>query len=480
MKFTGFVLLFRYLRLNDFSEDTMKNNAFPGLVGITGLFILLFQGLNPPSAYAQPNVVFILADDLGWSQTSAYGSQYYKTPNIDRIASEGVRFTDAYSAAAICSPTRAAILTGKSPARLHLTDYIPGATHANAVLRVPAWQKFLPLEETTLAEVFRDEGYHTALFGKWHLSPEKFGPRAAPFYPDKQGFQEFFVIDKPEKGDDPEGDPHKSDSIGTRAVRFIRQNASTPFFLFLAFSAIHNPLMARSDDIAHWQKSVGSDTATRNPIIAAMLSRMDRNIGHVLAVLDELRLARNTVVIFYSDNGGLASDASQAPLRAGKGHLYEGGIRVPLLIRWTGVIREGRVSGQLVSSCDFMPTFCELLSVPSPESIDGISLLPLLRDEKVHEERTLFWHYPHYHSVGMRPGGAMRSGRWKLIENFEKSLTGDAASAFELYDLKNDFGEQRDLSTRHPEVVLTLSKKLETWRRDVGAQLPVASVDAKY
>ncbi len=433
----------------------------------------MFAGLHASCTYAQPNVVFILADDLGWSQTSAYGSDYYKTPNIDRIASEGLRFTNAYSAAAICSPTRASILTGKSPARLHLTDYIPGAIPENAVLRIPEWQKFLPLEEITLAEVFRDRDYRTALFGKWHLSREKFGPRAIPYYPDKQGFQDFFVIDKPTKDDDPEADPHKSDSIGTRAVRFIRRHAERPFFLFLSFSAIHNPLMERREDIAYWQESVGSDTAARNPVIAAMLSRMDRNIGHVLAVLDELHLVRNTIVIFYSDNGGLASDASQAPLRAGKGWLYEGGIRVPLLIRWPGVIRAGTTSGALVSSYDFMPTFCELLNAPSPAGIDGISLLPLLRDEKALEQRTLFWHYPHYHSVGMRPGGAVRSGRWKLLENFEESLTGKGASAFELYDLKNDPGEKQDVSSRHPEVVMRLSKRLAGWRRHVGAQLPV-------
>jgi len=431
----------------------------------------LFSGANP--RVSQPNVVFILADDLGWKQTSAYGSNYYRTPNIDQLAREGIRFNNAYSAAAICSPTRASIMTGKYPARLHLTDFIPGSNNAKTKLKQPDWQMFLPLNEITIAEIFKEKGYRTALFGKWHLSREKFGPEGLAYYPDKQGFDDSFVIDKPEKTDNPEIDPHKSDSIGNTSVRFIRKNVNRPFFLFASFSAIHNPLMDSADSIAHWKNIPGSDQPENNPVIAAMLSRMDRNIGKILQTLKELNLAENTLVIFFSDNGGLASDATQTPLRNGKGWLYEGGIRVPLIIRWPQTIKKGQVSNEIVASYDFLPTFCELTGAKLPDNIDGISLLSLLRKEKKLPERSLFWHYPHYHSVGMTPGGAIRSGKWKLIENYEKSLEGQTDQAFELYDLDNDLNESNNVVAKHPGLVLELAKKLQDWRKNIGAQMPL-------
>ena len=218
-----------------------------------------------------PNVIFILADDLGWAQTGAYGSEYYYTPNIDRLAAEGIRFTNAYSAATVSSPTRASILTGKYPARLHLTDFIPGSNPDRFPLLTPEWQKFLPLEEFTLGELFKSQGYRTAMFGKWHVSREKFGPESLPFNPDKQGFDEHIVIDKPDRKTDPEHDPHKSDSVGNRSVEFLYENVNNPFFLFVSFSAIHDPLVERADSIAMWEKVKGSDKPETNPIIAALL-----------------------------------------------------------------------------------------------------------------------------------------------------------------------------------------------------------------
>lgn len=420
-----------------------------------------------------PNVIFILADDLGLMQTSAYGSDYYRTPNIDKLTREGIRFSNAYSAAAISSPTRASIMTGKYPARLHLTDYIPGSSNPNTLLKQPDWQKFLPLEETTIAEIFKEKGYRTALFGKWHLSREKFGPESLPHYPDKQGFDDYFIIDKPGENDDPESDPHKSDSIGNTSVRFIRENAGRPFFLFTSFSAIHNPLMEKADSIAYWKNVPGSDKPENNPVIAAILSRMDRNIGKILKTLDELNLTKNTMVIFYSDNGGLVGDALQTPLRKGKGWLYEGGIRVPLIIRWPEEIEKGKVCEEPVSSSDFLPTFCDLIKVNQPEDIDGVSLLPLLREGIPWPERDIYWHYPHYHNVGMTPGGAIRSGKWKLIEYFEKSLSGQSDRAYELYDLDNDPGETEDLANSQQAIVLDMAAKLQHWRDQTGAQMPV-------
>lgn len=440
-----------------------------------------------------PNVIFILADDYGWAQSGAYGSDYYHTPNIDRLAAEGVRFTDAYTAAAICSPTRASIMTGKYPARLNLTDFIPGNRRDIYPLTQPEMQQFLPLEEITLGNLFNNQGYNTAFFGKWHLSPVKFGPESLPFYPDKQGFDNYFVIDKPCGNTQPEFDPHKSDRIGDTSVDFIRENADDPFFLLMSFSAIHDPLVERADSIAMWRDRPGSEKPENNPIIATMLSRLDRNVGKVLDVLDELMLSENTIVVFYSDNGGLAENnvvyymdyypegeemeiAKQKPLRKGKGWLYEGGIRVPLVIRWPGVINRGWVSNEVVSSYDFMPTFCELLETKPAPGVDGVSFLSHIKTGELLPERNHYWHYPHYHNQsGMLPAGVVRSGKWKLIEWYEKSILDTGEPVFELYDLENDIGETVDLTQTEKEITKKLSEELARWRREINAQMPVSN-----
>ncbi len=448
----------------------MNKIVFPGFLLLTAFLADDLQARNSQP----PNVVFILADDLGWVQTSAYGSKYYKTPHIDRLAKEGVRFTQAYSAAAICSPTRASIMTGKYPARLHLTDFIPGdASNEGRILKQPDWQMFLPLEETTIAEVFRSKGYRTAIFGKWHLSREKFGPEALPHYPDKQGFDEYFVIDKPGSADDPEADAHRSDSIGNTSVRFIRSQAGNPFFLFTSFSAIHRPLLEKADTVAKWKRMAGSNLPENNPVIGAMMARMDRNVGKILRTLDELDLAKETIVIFCSDNGGLLADALQTPLRKGKGWLYEGGIRVPVIIRWPGVVKAGSLSREVIGTWDFMPTFCALTGAALPPNVDGTNLLPLLQKGKSLPERDVFWHYPHYHSTGMTPGSAVRSGKWKLIEFYEKSLTGQTGTAFELYNLETDPGETTNLAGEMTGLRKKLAGKLSHWRSAMGAQMPV-------
>ena len=447
----------------------MKNIAYFLLLSLIQILMLTeCEKAEPP-----PNVIFILADDLGWVQSGAYGSTYYHTPNIDRLAEEGLKFTDAYAAGPVCSPTRASIMTGKYPARLHLTDFISGNSRDIYPLSQPEWQKFLPLEEYTLGELFRDQGYRTAIFGKWHLSPEKFGPESLPFNPDKQGFDEHFVIDKPDSKTNPEHDPHSSDSIGNRSVQFIRENAGRPFFLFASFSAIHNPLMEKKDSITMWAAREGSDQPVNNPVVAAMLSRMDRNIGKMLDALDETNLADRTLVIFFSDNGGLESDADQTPLRNGKGWLYEGGIREPLIFRWPGVIPAGSISNGVVLSTDFMPTFCDLLNIESGPEHDGISILSHLKSGTSLPERSLFWHYPHYHSgTGMLPGGAIRKGRYKLIEWYENQMLKDGEGAYELFDMENDISEAVNLVDSLPAVVKELADELENWRKEVNAQMP--------
>lgn len=443
-------------------------NLFSAAVSL-GLLPLISCSRKPEDQ--KPNIIFILADDFGWAQTGVYGSDYYHTPNIDRLAAEGMRFTNAYAACSVSSPTRASILTGKYPARLHLTDFIAGNNRNDYPLSQPDWKKFLPLEEVTMAEVIKKRGYKTAMFGKWHLSPTKFGPESLPYNPDKQGFDEHFVIDKPNRTTDPEHDPHKSDSIGNRSIEFLGENAGNPFFLFVSFSAIHNPLMEKADSIASWKKVSGSDKPENNPVIAAMLSRMDRNIGKILDAVARLNLDKKTMVIFFSDNGGLGSDAKQSPLREGKGWLYEGGIRVPLIVRWPGVVKEGSVSSEIVSSIDFMPTLCDLLNADKIPYVDGISLLSHLKTRVPLPERNLFWHYPHYHNGP--PCGAVRSGKWKLIEWYENSLLETGKPAFELYDLENDISESVNLADSLKTLTMKLSGDLQRWRESVNAQMPV-------
>jgi len=451
------------------SDLFLMNIKFKVPLLVAGVAAVITSGCKKEEI--KPNIIFILADDLGWPQTGVYGSNYYRTPNIDRLASDGIRFTNAYAACSVSSPTRASIMTGKYPARLHLTDFIAGNPRNDYPLSQPEWQKFLPLEEVTMAEVIREQGYNTAIFGKWHLSVTKFGPESLPFYPDKQGFNQYFVSDKPDRNDNPEKDAHKSDSIGNTSVRFIKENKGNPFFLFVSFSAIHNPLMERADSIAKWKNVAGSEKPENNPVIAAMLATLDRNIGKIINAVDEAGLSKNTIIIFFSDNGGLETDAKQTPLRHGKGWLYEGGIREPLIIKWPGIIAGGSVSHEIVSSVDFMPTVCELLNVENKPQVDGISLLTHLKTGAPLPERNIYWHFPHYHNGP--PSAAVRSGKWKLIEWYEESILEGGNSAYELYDLENDISESVNLADSLKEVTIKLSDDLKKWREEVDAQMPV-------
>ncbi len=469
----------------------MRNKLTTLLIPI-GLPVVIFAGCEKQESL--PNVIFIFADDLGWAQSGAYGSTFYHTPNIDRLAENGIRFTDAYSAAAICSPTRASLMTGKYPARLRVTDFIPGDRPNIFPLSQPIMQGYLPVEEYTLGNLFNDAGYKTAFFGKWHLSKEKFGPVSLENYPDKQGFDEHFVIDKPDRQTNPEMDPHWTDLISNTSLEFIRNNQHHPFFLMMSFSAIHDPLIEKADSVRMWRENPLSDKPENNPIIAAMLSRLDRNVGRVLDKLDELNLTEQTMVIFYSDNGGLAQNnvvfyrdyypegealeiADQKPLKKGKAWLYEGGIRVPLVIKWPGRINKGRVSDEIVSSYDFLPTFSSLLVINLPSEVDGVSLLSHLKDETSLPERSHYWHYPHYHrQTGALPAGAIRENEWKLIEWFENSLLQTGEPAYELYNLDEDIGETNNLIEHELEIAQQLIDKLKSWRKEVNAQMPVKNI----
>lgn len=430
---------------------------------------------------SKPNIVFILADDLGYAQIESNGNKYYATPQIDRIATEGMRFTNAYSAAAICSPTRASIQTGKYPARLHLTDFIAGNNKVHP-LKEPQWQKHLPLEEITLAEEAKKAGYVTASFGKWHLSSHKKEPESLPFNPDKQGYDEHFVtfkpgVDKTRAWQKPELDGHNVDTITSRSIDFIERNKDKPFFLLIAHNTIHDPLMEHEETIQQYSDPSAIAKAENHPVLGAMVDRLDRSVGRVLDKLEESGLADNTMVIFFSDNGGLDKYAKQTPFRAGKGWLYEGGIRVPLIVRWPGKINAGVTTDAIISSTDFLPTFTDIWNAkPTNTDIDGRSFMKVLIDNKSHVHDTIFWHYPHYHGSGMLPAAAVRAGDYKLIEWYEQSLLTDE-DGLELYNLKDDPGEQNNLAADMPERTEALLQLLRDWQESVGAQLVVPNPD---
>jgi arylsulfatase A len=427
------------------------------------------------SIEGKPNFVFILIDDLGWADVGCYGSTFHETPNIDRLAQQGMRFTNAYAACPVCSPTRASIMTGRYPARLHLTDYIPGHKEPFAKLCRPEFRQELPLEEVTLAEALKPAGYVSACIGKWHLGGE-------PFFPEKQGFDlnfggsnsghppsYFYPYRLPGVGSGRPGE-YLTDRLTNEAEDFIAKNKDRPFFLYFAHYAVHTPLQAKQEMVARYQRSVKPGSRQKNPIYAAMIQSVDESVGRITAKLDELNIADRTIVFFMSDNGGLASVTSNAPLRAGKGTMYEGGIREPLIVRWPGAVRPGATCDVPVISTDFFPTMLEMVGLkPDPaRTLDGVSIGPLLKGTGAVRRDALYWHYPHYHPGGATPCGAVRQGDYKLIEFYENGR-------LELYNLKEDVGEANDLAGKMPDKAAELRMKLGDWRHAVDAQMPTTN-----
>jgi arylsulfatase A-like enzyme len=429
---------------------------------------------------APPNVVVILADDLGWADLGCYGSTFHRTPNLDALARGGRRFTQAYAPAPVCSPSRAGLMSGKHPARLHLTDWLPGRADmpSQRLLRPPIRPQ-LPAEEVTLAEAFRSRGYATGHVGKWHLGGAGFGPTDQGFEAnvggDESGSPRSYLAPYARNGRSmpgleaaPEGE-YLTDRLTDEAVKFIESNRERPFFLYLAHYAPHIPLVAKPELVARYPKWDGVPHGRQeNPIYAAMLQSLDEGVGRVVAALQETGLARRTIVVFTSDNGGLAvregphtPPTINAPLREGKGWLYEGGIRVPLIVSWPGAIAPG-VEPTPVTLIDLFPTL-NALSGGDGTAADGASLAALLNDGRPLPERPLHWHYPHYSNQGGRPGGAIRQGDWKLIEQYETGRR-------ELFHLGRDAGESRNLADSEPGRVADLAAKLAAWRQAVGAQ----------
>ncbi|MFO0925227.1 MAG: sulfatase [Pirellulales bacterium] len=456
---------------------------------VNGLVLLACIGLissTQANDAKKPNVIVILADDLGWTDLGCYGSDLHETPHLDGLAKSGMRFTQNYSACTVCSPTRAALLTGKYPARLHITDWIPGAMPENPKLLVPDWQKHLPLEELTLAEVFQGAGYRTASIGKWHLGTEE-------FYPTHHGFDlNIAGSDKPQPPtyfapwkiptleEGPDGS-YLTDRLADEAVRFIEANRDEPFFLYLPHFAVHTPIQGRADLVEKYKGKVRDTLRHKNPHYAAMVESLDQAVGKVLIKLEELQLDKNTIVVFTSDNGGLITrgTTTNQPLRYGKASAYEGGVRVPLIVRWPGQTKSASICDAPIITMDLFPTLvaCAGLAVPSNAGssaagpgCDGISIVPLLNGSQTLTDRTeLFWHYPHhqhYQLGGATPYSAIRSGDHKLIEFHNDGHV-------ELYHVRDDIGESKDLAKQQPELASQLHRRLQAWRQEVGAQMPL-------
>jgi arylsulfatase A len=507
---------------------------------LSGVLPLLITGGCTYKQSKPQNVIFFLVDDLGWADVTCYGSEFYETPNIDQLANEGVRFTSAYAACHVCSPTRASILTGKYPASINLTDWLPGR-------REFAFQRFsnadkiqqLPYEEITLAEALKTQGYATGIIGKWHLGEDPSNPMAHGFdmhipnwakgWPNAGYYAPFELEGIP----DAPGE-YLTDRLTDKALSFIENHADEPFFLYFSHFSVHDPIEGRPDIVEKYEEKLRSMPPPEgHPFIlegnpdspdfinpkdalkllekdeykgfsqlpnqmvkikqfqdnvqfAAMVESTDESLGRVMNKLKELGLDKNTIIIFFSDNGGMSAAnfgnpnrivhrgnldrnfaTSNLPLRGAKGWLYEGGIRVPLIIKWPEKGKKGIENDVPVTSPDFYPTIMEMLgfNVPEDQKVDGISITPLLKGRNSLNRNHIYWHFPHYSNHGMQsPGGAIRSGDYKLIEYFENNTV-------QLFNLKNDIGEEHDLAAVKPDIARKLQTELSRWRIEVDAQM---------
>jgi arylsulfatase A-like enzyme len=454
--------------------------------------ILACNKLFASTSEKKQNFVFFLVDDLGWTDAGCFGSGFYNTPNIDRLADQGIKFTDAYAACPVCSPTRASIMTGKYPARLDITNYFTGKKKGKLI---PApYINRLPLEEITIAEAFKDAGYKTFFAGKWHLGKKKYYPEHHGFDVNKGGNHTGLPVGgyfSPYLNQELENGPigeYLTDRLTEESARFIENNTDKPFMLFLSHYSVHVPLQAKKEMVDKFKtraaslpksdikkfKPEGKRKARQvqdHPVYAAMIESVDQSLGNIMDKLTELGLDQDTAIIFMSDNGGLStaegSPTSNTPLRAGKGWLYEGGIRVPMIISWPGQAKAGSVCNEPVTSTDFFPTMLDMAGVsPLPgQHIDGKSLVPLLTEERWPGREAIFWHYPHYSNQGGKPCAAVRCGDYKLIEFFEDGSK-------ELYDLRNDIGETNNLTKSMPEKAQKLSTLLHNWYKEVDAKMP--------
>lgn len=453
----------------------LNHRLYTGLIVVI-ICVACYGIFTVQSISAQPfNVVVMLADDLGAHDLGIDGSVWHETPHLDALAHRGVRFTCGYSACTVCSPSRAGLLTGRHPARLHLTDWIAGHDRPDAPLSPPNWTKQLVLGEITIAELLHASGYATASIGKWHLGdlPE-FGPLKQGFDCNRGGTHRgqppnYFAPYKISTlSDGPEGE-YLTDREASESVRFIQENQNSPFFLYVPFHAVHSPIQAKPNRIGEFKAKAAGARTQSTPAYAAMLSSLDDAVGRIVDALDDCKIFDSTLVIFTSDNGGLQGVTSNAPLRVGKGSAYEGGVRVPFIVAGQGISAPGRVCHEPVTGLDIFPTIAEVVGIPLPREsvLDGKSLVPILARPDAHlEKRDLFWHYPHYHPGGATPYSAIRRDRWRLIEFFEDNR-------IELYDIESDPGESKECSDREGDTTAAMAQSLIEWRKEVGAQQPI-------
>ncbi len=444
------------------------------------------------------NFVFFLVDDLGWADLGCFGSEYYETPEIDKLCASGMKFTQGYAACPVCSPTRASIMTGRHPVRVDVTDWLPGMDTSrakNAKFKHVHDRDDLALEEITIAEALKEGGYQTFFAGKWHLGDEG-------NWPTEQGFD--INIGGHDRGSPPGGyyapwknpvleakekDEYLTERLTEESVKFLKsRDEEKPFLLYLSYYNVHTPITPYKKHIEHFENKAAREFDTPTPTIeehdgvsrarqdnpeyASMIKAVDDSVGMLMRTLDELSLDENTTVFFFSDNGGLcttrnAGPTSNLPLRSGKGWLYEGGVREPMIVRAPGVTSPGSVCEVPVVSMDFFPTILELAGMESRPDLhaDGQSLVPLLKQEDAGKDRTFYWHYPHYHGSTWTPGASIRKGDWKLIQFYHYGN-------HELYNLKDDPGEQKDLAKANPLKARQLKQALSSWQKTMKAKMP--------
>jgi arylsulfatase A-like enzyme len=474
-------------------------------VGVTFCLTAVFSQTNSATEPNDKklNVVFFLVDDLGWTDLGFNGSTFYETPNVDQLAKTGLFFTNGYAACPVCSPTRASIMTGKYPSRLGITTYInpaggnqPDKWKRNTKLLPAKYVDRMAKEEVTIAEAFKEAGYATFFAGKWHLGVEGFFPEDQGFDVNMGGIERggpyggkryFSPYGNKRLKDGPEGE-HLPDRLATETCKFIESNKDKPFFAYLSFYSVHTPLISREDlkkkyeqkwaatdfegEIWGKEGSRKSRLVQQHAVYAGMVEAMDLAVGKVLKKLDDLGLAENTAVVFMSDNGGLSTSeghpTSNLPLRAGKGWIYEGGIREPMIIRWPGKTKKGSKCDEPVTSTDFYPTLLEMagLDAKPKQHVDGKSLVPLLQGKEM-DRGPIYWHFPHYGNQGGPPAAAIRDGNWKLIWRFEENR-------YELYNLSKDIGEKKDLATATDQAdrVLKMKKALHLFLKETDAKMP--------
>lgn len=462
---------------------------------IVSLLFLVQMTAFGQSAPAKPNIIFIMADDLGWGELGCYGNTFNETPNLDKLAADGIRFTHAYAAAPLCSPTRASLMTGQVPARVRITDFL--GDHSDRYLD--------PAKYVTVNEALSVAGYRTAIVGKWHLDTYFRDPKGNP---KQNGFDEvigsetkyiadgdyFFPYDKNSTFSEGEENEYLTDRQYAEASKFIERNKQQPFFLYLSLYSVHTRLAAPENTVAKYKQKFdakyGAGMAEKlfetnnprheanhldNPYLAAMLEHIDVGVGQIVETLKKNGLDKNTMVVFFSDNGGAGKVANNGHLRGSKTWLYEGGIRECLVMKWPGNIKPGTVTDAAVSSIDFYPTFLQMAGVkPSKDHIvDGQSILPLLTKGATPKREALYWHYPSETGKWVaRMASAVRKGDYKLIQFY-------VDGRLELYDLKNDPSEKTNLASSMPGKVKELKKMLDKWKNEVNAEAPVLTPTKK-